>query len=72
MSSTTAFHGSTNNPTITSNAPPSVAPTSRALDQAVAPLEPVYGRVEHRGQKEGDDEPAYEGAHLPEQEQSAQ
>src|SRR5918992_946423 len=28
MSNTTAFHGSTNSPTITSNAPPSVAPTS--------------------------------------------
>ena len=29
-------------------------------------------RVEHRSQKEGDDKPADEGAHLPEQEERAQ
>ena len=39
-----------------------------ALDQPVSALQPVYGRVEHRRQKEGDHEPTYEGAHLPEQE----
>ena len=43
----------------------------RALDQVVAPLEPVDSRVEHSRQEEGDDKPADEGAHLPEQEESA-
>jgi hypothetical protein len=38
----------------------------------VASLKPVYGRVEYCRQKEGDDEPAYERAHLPEEEQRAQ
>jgi hypothetical protein len=37
-----------------------------ALHQPVSALEPVDGRVEHRRQKEGDHEPAYEGAYLPE------
>src|SRR5918994_5058118 len=39
-----------------------------ALHQPVSALEPVYGRVEHRRQKEGDHEPTYEGPDLPEQE----
>jgi hypothetical protein len=42
------------------------------LDQAVAPLQPVDGRVEHRRQKEGDDEPADEGLYLPQEEERAQ
>jgi hypothetical protein len=40
-----------------------------ALDQPVASLEPVDRRVEHRCQKECDDEPADERAYLPEQEE---
>src|SRR5215208_5266330 len=42
-----------------------------ALDEPVSALEPVYGRVEHRRQKEGDDEPTDEGPDLPEQEERA-
>src|SRR5215213_5616137 len=37
----------------------------------MAALEPVYGRVEHSSQEEGNDEPAYEGLDLPDQEESA-
>src|SRR5215208_50906 len=42
------------------------------LDQPMASLEPVDRRVEHRRQKEGDDEPANERAYLPEEEERAQ
>src|SRR5215211_8388698 len=38
----------------------------------MASLEPVDRRVEHRRQKEGDDEPANERAYLPEEEERAQ
>jgi hypothetical protein len=44
----------------------------RAPDQPVTPLQPVDRGVEHRRQEEGDDEPADEGAYLPEQEEGAQ
>src|SRR5215211_1409976 len=37
-----------------------------ALHEPVSALEPVYGRVEHRRQKEGDNKPTDEGPDLPE------
>src|SRR5215217_3469640 len=43
-----------------------------ALDQAVAPLQPVYGRVENRSQEQGDNEPADEGPDLPQEKQRSQ
>src|SRR5829696_3917773 len=48
-----------------------LAPAAPPPDQGVAPLEPVYGRVEHRRQEEGDYEPTDEGPDLPEQEERA-
>src|SRR5215212_1649394 len=39
-----------------------------AFDQAVALLEPVHDRVEHRRKEQGDDEPAHEGPDLPQEE----
>src|SRR5215211_4122196 len=42
-----------------------------ALHEPVSALEPVYGRVEHRRQKEGDHEPADEGPDLPQEEERA-